>query len=187
MGQIKDKQRTRNGHFGHNYFVQPKPREVASISNTKPISLQNFNYIFFKNVRLSIQCIFHLKWFFCIFPLCVGFFGVGSYNLTCSLRKSDRWNDKYNCWGRNPNLRLFKQGWKRYISKKIFWAYKIIDEKDLNNQINYIHYNPVKHGYAKSVKDWKYSSFHKFVKNKFYDINWGSNTDIKEIIDLKFE
>ena len=63
----------------------------------------------------------------------------------------------------------------------------IIDEKDLNNQINYIHYNPVKHGYAKSVKDWKYSSFHKFVKNKFYDINWGSNTDIKEIIDLDFE
>ena len=48
-------------------------------------------------------------------------------------------------------------------------------------------YNPVKHGYAKSVKDWKYSSFHKFVKNGLYDINWGSNTDIKEIIDLDFE
>ena len=63
----------------------------------------------------------------------------------------------------------------------------IRDENDLNNQINYIHYNPVKHGYAKSVKDWEYSSFHKFVKNKFYDINWGSNTDIKEIIDLDFE
>ena len=26
------------------------------------------------------------------------------YNLTCSLRKSVRGNDKYNCWGRNPNL-----------------------------------------------------------------------------------
>ena len=57
----------------------------------------------------------------------------------------------------------------------------------MNNQINYIHYNPVKHGYVKSLKDWKYSSFHKFVKKGLYDINWGSNTDIKEIIDLDFE
>ena len=31
------------------------------------------------------------------------------------------------------------------------------------------------------------SSFYKFVKNGLYDINWGSNTDIKEIIDLDFE
>ena len=85
--------------------------------------------------------------------------------------------------------------WK---SRNIFWGEKcifqrryfehtIIDENDLNNQINYIHYNPVKHGYVKSVKDWEYSSFHKFVKNGLYDINWGSNTDIKEIIDLNFE
>ena len=73
------------------------------------------------------------------------------------------------------------------IFQRRYFEHTIIDEKDLNNQINYILYNPVKHGYAKSVKDWKYSSFHKFVKNKFYDINWGSNTDIKEIIDLNFE
>ena len=31
------------------------------------------------------------------------------------------------------------------------------------------------------------NSFHKFVKNGLYDINWGTNTDIKEIIDLNFE
>ena len=48
-------------------------------------------------------------------------------------------------------------------------------------------YNSVKHGYVKSVKDWEYSSFHKFVINGLYNINWGSNTDMKEIIDLNFE
>lgn len=68
-----------------------------------------------------------------------------------------------------------------------FWEHTIRDENDLNTHLNYIHYNPVKHGYAKSVKDWEYSSFHKFVNNGLYDINWGSNTDIKEIIDLDFE
>ena len=73
------------------------------------------------------------------------------------------------------------------IFQRRYFEHTIIDEKDLNNQINYIHYNPVKHGYATSVKDWEYSSFHKFVKKGLYDINWGSNTDIKEIIDLNFE
>ena len=67
-----------------------------------------------------------------------------------------------------------------------FWEHTIRDENDLNIHLNYIHYNPVKHGYVKSVKDWEFSSFHKFVKKGLYDINWGSNTDIKEIIDLDF-
>ena len=84
-----------------------------------------------------------------------------------------------------------KIGYKNKREKGIFqrryWEHTIRDENELNNHINYIHYNPVKHGYAKSVNDWEYSSFHKFVKKGLYDINWGSNTDIKEIIDLNFE
>jgi len=84
-----------------------------------------------------------------------------------------------------------KIGYKNKREKGIFqrryWEHTIRDENELNNHINYIHYNPVKHGYAKSVKDWEYSSFHKFVKNGLYDINWGSNTNIKELIDLDFE
>ena len=85
-----------------------------------------------------------------------------------------------------PTYGYLKKGEKGIFQRRYF-EHTIIDEKDLNNQINYIHYNPVKHGYAKSVKDWEYSSFHKFVKKGLYDINWGSNTDIKEIIDLNFE
>ena len=84
-----------------------------------------------------------------------------------------------------------KIGYKNKREKGIFqrryWEHTIRDENDLNIHLNYIHYNPVKHGYAKSVNDWEYSSFHKFVKNGLYDISWGSNTDIKEIIDLNFE
>lgn len=57
----------------------------------------------------------------------------------------------------------------------------------MSNQINYIHYNPVKHGLVKNVKDWKYSSFRKFVEQNFYDINWGSDADIQNIVDLDFE
>ena len=87
---------------------------------------------------------------------------------------------------KNYNVGLVNPTYKRLWQNR-FWEHTIRDENDLNTHLNYIHYNPVKHGYAKSVKDWKYSSFHDFVKNGLYNINWGSNTDIKEIIDLDFE
>ena len=81
----------------------------------------------------------------------------------------------------------YKNKREKGIFQRRYWEHTIRDENELNNHINYIHYNAVKHGYAKSVKDWEYSSFHKFVKKGLYDINWGSNTDIKELIDLDFE
>ena len=81
----------------------------------------------------------------------------------------------------------YKNKREKGIFQRRYWEHTIRDENELNNHINYIHYNPVKHGYAKSVNDWEFSTFHKFVKKGLYDINWGSNTDIKEIIDLDFE
>ena len=38
--------------------------------------------------------------------------------------------------------------------------------------IDYIHFNPVKHGYVKLAKDWQYSTFLRYVKQGFYDENW---------------
>lgn len=73
------------------------------------------------------------------------------------------------------------------IWQRRYWEHTILDEKDLYKLLDYIHYNPVKHGYAKAVKDWEYSSFKKFVKRQNYDINWGSLKDIENIKDLDFE
>lgn len=73
------------------------------------------------------------------------------------------------------------------IFQRRYFEHTIISEEDLTNQINYIHYNPVKHSLVESVKDWEYSSFHKFVKNNLYDINWGSAKDIENIKDINFE
>ena len=83
-------------------------------------------------------------------------------------------------WSSSDNLKIgYKNKREKGIFQRRYWEHTIRDENELNNHINYIHYNPVKHGYAKSVNDWEYSSFHKFVKNGLYDINWGTNTDIK--------
>lgn len=55
-----------------------------------------------------------------------------------------------------------------------FWEHVIRDERDYQNHVDYIHYNPVKHGYVERAIDWPYSSFQRFVSNGFYPEDWGS-------------
>lgn len=61
-----------------------------------------------------------------------------------------------------------------------YWEHQIRDESDFEQHVNYIHWNPVKHGYVKRVADWPYSSFHHHVKYGNYPENWageGVNTN----------
>jgi len=73
------------------------------------------------------------------------------------------------------------------IWQRRFYEHIIRDENDLHKYLDYIHYNPVKHGYVQNVKDWQFSSFHKFVKLHNYDEGWGSEADIKHIEELEYE
>ena len=59
------------------------------------------------------------------------------------------------------------------IWQRKFWEHTIRDEQDLENHLNYIHYNPVKHHLVSCPHLWQYSSFHYWVKNKLLDHNWG--------------
>ena len=93
------------------------------------------------------------------------------------------------CWGtlqETPTYGYVNKGEKGVFQRRYF-EHTILSEEELNKHIDYIHYNPVKHNLVKNVKDWKYSSFHKFVEQNLYDINWGTNEDIQKIIDLDFE
>lgn len=49
----------------------------------------------------------------------------------------------------------------------------IRNEKDFENHVNYIHFNPVKHRLVREVRDWENSSFHEFVKRGIYSFDWG--------------
>uniref|UniRef100_UPI000399DBFA REP-associated tyrosine transposase n=1 Tax=Vreelandella zhanjiangensis TaxID=1121960 RepID=UPI000399DBFA len=55
-----------------------------------------------------------------------------------------------------------------------FWEHVIRDEHDWQRHMDYIHYNPVKHGWAKAPRDWEWSSFHQCVKKGWYESDWGS-------------
>ena len=56
--------------------------------------------------------------------------------------------------------------------QKRFWEHTIRDEKDFERHVDYIHYNPVKHGLVTRVCDWPYSSFHQFVRRGLLPKDW---------------
>ena len=60
-----------------------------------------------------------------------------------------------------------------------FWDHIIRNQDDLNNHIDYIHYNPVKHGLVRSPFEWKYSSLHDYVGRGYYPRDWGVREKIK--------
>lgn len=68
-----------------------------------------------------------------------------------------------------------------------YWEHTITNLEDLYRHIDYIHYNPIKHNYVDIIKDWKYSSFNKFVKQNYYNENWANANDKYKINDLDFE
>ncbi|MDI6688603.1 MAG: hypothetical protein QME06_10340 [Desulfobacterales bacterium] len=52
------------------------------------------------------------------------------------------------------------------------WRYLI-------QHVEYIHYNPVKHGLAKAPTNWEYSSFHRYVRDGVYNSEWGAGVKMK--------
>jgi putative transposase len=61
---------------------------------------------------------------------------------------------------------------ERGIWQRRYWEHTLRDERDLAHHFDYIHVNPVKHGYVKSVQDWPYSSFHRMVRLGIYPGDW---------------
>ena len=62
-----------------------------------------------------------------------------------------------------------KGSWQRR-----YWEHQVRDENDLARHIEYIHYNPVKHGWVTQVKDWPHSSFHRWVERGDLPASWGA-------------
>jgi putative transposase len=59
--------------------------------------------------------------------------------------------------------------------QKKFWEHLIRDERDMKNHVEYIHYNPVKHGLVQSPIEWPFSSIHRYILEGFYTPDWGKS------------
>ncbi len=55
---------------------------------------------------------------------------------------------------------------KGTLFEKPFKRINIDNNEYLYNLINYIHRNPVHHGFVKDLRDWKYSSFNSFFSKR---------------------
>ncbi len=58
------------------------------------------------------------------------------------------------------------------VWQRRFWEHRNRDEPDLIAHLDYIHYNPVKHGLVACPHQWKYSTFSKWVKLGHYGVDW---------------
>jgi REP element-mobilizing transposase RayT len=95
--------------------------------------------------------------------------------------------------GREPVFRSSQKEYKKLIGlspsqsmklwQKRFWDHIIRDDRDFENHLHYMHFNPAKHGYVNDPRDWKDSSYIEWEKRGLYpesftweepkDIEWG--------------
>lgn len=55
-----------------------------------------------------------------------------------------------------------------------YWDHIIRDQVDMNRHIDYVHYNPVKHGHVESPWAWKHTSIHRYLAEGLYERDWGT-------------
>ena len=73
---------------------------------------------------------------------------------------------------------------ERGIWQRRYWEHRIRDENDFARHADYIHYNPVKHGYVDAARDWPYSSFYAWVRRGLYAPDWAAAA---EVVEARFE
>ncbi len=68
-----------------------------------------------------------------------------------------------------------------------FWDHVIRDDNDYKRHLDYIHWNPVKHGFVKDPIQWQWSTFSKWMKKGVYDKDWGCKEAPNDLLKMEFE
>jgi putative transposase len=66
---------------------------------------------------------------------------------------------------------------ERGIWQRRYWEHTIRDDEDFARHVDYIHSNPVKHGYVELASEWPYSSFRRLVRSGAYPPEWPTSDD----------
>ncbi|MBV8121368.1 MAG: hypothetical protein JO081_15685 [Alphaproteobacteria bacterium] len=56
----------------------------------------------------------------------------------------------------------------------------IRDDCDYATHMDYVHFNPVKHGLVDSPADWPFSSFHRCISDGIYPVGWAGGVEVPE-------
>ena len=85
---------------------------------------------------------------------------------------SGRWREIKKYVTNSLDVRRNHRG-EGMVWQRRFWEHLIRDEDDWRRHMDYVHYNPVKHGYVNSPAQWRWSSFHRAVQQGMYEASWG--------------
>jgi putative transposase len=66
---------------------------------------------------------------------------------------------------------------ERGIWQRRYWEHTLRDDEDFARHIDYIHFNPVKHGHAADASAWPYSSFQRMVRLGYYPQDWADRRE----------
>lgn len=69
---------------------------------------------------------------------------------------------------------------ERGIWQRRFWEHLIRDQADFNAHMDYLHFNPVRHGLVERVAEWPYSTFHRLVAEGVYPGDWGGTVELAD-------
>ena len=67
-----------------------------------------------------------------------------------------------------------RQKGERGIWQRRFWEHQIRDDVDLQRHVDYIHYNPVKHGHVSMASEWPHSTIHRYIRAGLMTADWGA-------------
>jgi putative transposase len=62
---------------------------------------------------------------------------------------------------------------ERGIWQRRYWEHQIRDVDDLARHVDYVHYNPVKHGWVSCAADWPHSTLHGYIERGMVAVDWG--------------
>lgn len=68
---------------------------------------------------------------------------------------------------------------ERKLWQRRFWEHQIRDEEDFRRHVDYIHFNPVKHGWVSRAVDWRHSSLHRCIREGSVAPDWGIDAAIE--------
>ncbi len=80
--------------------------------------------------------------------------------------------------GRISNIAPVSKGAKIWLNR--FWERTVRNEDEWAKFVEYIHFNPVKHGFAQEPSEWRFSSFNDYVARGIYGVDWdgGDGVDV---------
>ena len=92
-----------------------------------------------------------------------------------------RFTKSYLAKGGKEGLRNLsrKRSGEGAVWQRRFWEHRIRDQRDLQNHVDYIHYNPVKHQLVQRAEDWPYSTYKKYMSE--YPLLSGCNENFTDI------